>query len=684
MLFRLGIAHVVPVLLYRLAIRFRLFEKLLRAGTSYRDPLFHELCTPPEFSGDATSRVSILEEAHKLREGSLRYFSHRFFHIGSPPDWFLNPFNGKRLSHPEIHWSKVSDFNLEIGDIKCIWEASRFDWALLLARAYRLTGETRYLTLLNEWASDWIAKNPLNMGPNWKCGQETAVRLMQVLLAAFILEQHKTPTPGLRRFVMEHCARIAPTIRYAIAQDNNHGTSEAAGLYIGGAWLLSCAQNDSNRSAKQPLPRSAKQPLPGSAKQPLPGSAKQPLPWSAKQPLRWYRLGKRWLENRVRKLIAPDGSFSQYSLNYHRVLVDTVNIVEFWRRELGLPAFSDIFYERSKAAVNWLYQMIDPETGDGPNLGANDGARLFVLSSTEYRDYRSSVQLGAVLFLGKKVYREGPWDEPLVWLGLGKSPSPDPSHQGRGINLSVGQISPPLVGGVGGGGVIRKSCIMPEGGYVIINAVTSNGKRSRGIIRFPNFRFRPGHADVLHFDLWYKGINILRDSGTYSYNADEPWQHYFSSTEAHNTVQFDGRDQMPRLGRFLFGEWLQMEQPGELLHHGDALSWTGAYTDYKKCRHKRTVLANGLVWKTIDEIEGFDTKAVLRWRLAPGAWKLDGMRCIGECAELSSYCTAPIQRFELIEGWESHYYQEKTTLPVLEIQVEPGKAVLTTEIDLKP
>jgi hypothetical protein len=670
-LVHLGPVNIITVLLYKLAIRSRLFEAWLPIGQAYQEPLFNFASpTTGDILISEPSKTSIIQEAEELRNGRMRLFSNQFFQVASPPDWFVNPIIGKRLSHPEVHWSRLSDFDLEIGDIKCIWELSRFDWALLLARAYRLTGDQRYVTLLNQWASDWIAQNPLNMGPNWKCGQETAIRMMQTLLAAFIIEQHNTTTPGLIRFITEHCARIAPTIRYAMAQDNNHGTSEAAGLYLGGAWLLACAKDEHTRSAKQALS--------------------------------WYQLGRRWLENRVRHLIAPDGSFSQYSLNYHRVLLDTLNLVEFWRRELKLPAFSDRYCERARAAVNWLYQMIDPKTGDGPNLGANDGARLFVLSATDYRDYRPSVQLGAALFFGKKAYEEGIWDEPLLWLGfkqvegmyLSGEAGNSPPGRGKGWvknlykqqNVCNPPLSPPRRGipPQADSNFFKTSCIMPDGGYVIINAPGANGNIARGIIRFPNFRFRPAHADALHFDLWYKGINILRDSGTYSYNAEPVWQQYFPGTAAHNTVQFDGRDQMPRLGRFLFGEWLQMQQPGELLYHGDTLSWTAAYTDYKKCRHKRTVLASGLVWKIVDEIEGFTTSAVLRWRLAPGSWRIDGMNCIGKLAEFSIQCTTPITRFELVEGCESRYYQEKVTLPVLEIQVAPGKAMLTTEIDLKP
>ena len=207
--------------------------------------------------------------------------------------------------------------------------------------------------------------------------------------------------------------------------------------------------------------------------------------------------------------------------------------------------------------------------------------------------------------------------------------------------------------------------------------------RSWGLIRFPNFHFRPDHADALHFDLWYNGINLLRDSGTYSYHVDEPWQSYFPGTSAHNTIQFDERDQMPRLGRFLFGEWLQIQERSELTDDDGILSWTGSYVDFKRCRHQRTVLSDGLVWRIVDKIEGFDKKAVLRWRLVPGDWVLDGSTCVGELAEISIDCNTSITRFELVDGWESRYYMEKTKLPVLEVQVETDRATLTTEIRLR-
>ena len=106
---------------------------------------------------------------------------------------------------------------------------------------------------------------------------------MHLAMAALVLGQTRQAGPALRDLIHLHLQRIAPTLSYAIGQDNNHGTSEAAALFIGGSWLQTLG---------------------------LPAGA------------RWAALGRRWLENRAVRLIGEDGSFSQYSLNYHRVMLD--------------------------------------------------------------------------------------------------------------------------------------------------------------------------------------------------------------------------------------------------------------------------------------------------------------------------------------------------------------------------
>ena len=129
-------------------------------------------------------------------------------------------------------------------DIKRCWELSRWGWAPLLARAWRLSGESRYLDGLNAWVRSWCCFNPVNGGTNWLCGQEVSMRLLHALQSWQLIDgpdQFPCHTPDRASFVFAHLQRIAATEHYAQAQDNNHWISEAAAMFIGGGWLIASA-----------------------------------------------------------------------------------------------------------------------------------------------------------------------------------------------------------------------------------------------------------------------------------------------------------------------------------------------------------------------------------------------------------------------------------------------------------
>jgi hypothetical protein len=526
---------------------------------------------------------------------------------GDPPDWLADPLTGKHIDRAEQPWWLIPDFDPAVGDIKRIWELSRLDWAPRLARRARSEG-AEGSDRLERWVADWVACNPPYCGPNWKCGQEASIRVMNLAMAALILGQADQPTPGMLDLIEVHLRRIAPTIQYAVAQDNNHGTSEAAALFIGGAWLA-----DHGRS----------------------GGAG------------WEQTGRRWLEERAKRLIGRDGGFSQYSLNYHRLMLDTLSISEIWRQRLRRAPFSSQWHERVQAATEWLRHMINPWNGDGPNVGANDGARLLQITDTPYRDHRPTVQLAAALFLDRRAYDIGPWSGGLALLGVETPIKPSPPAGSR---------------------------VDDDTGFAVLAR-----DDARALLRYPRFRFRPSQADALHLDLWIGAENLLRDGGSFSY-ADARVVEYFGGVFSHNTIQFDGRDQMPRLGRFLFADWLRTSKLEPLCETDDAASFGAAYRDGAGASHMRRVLltANSLV--VTDEISGFKGAGVLRWRLAPGDWRLkDGLAVVSGDRTMKIAATAPIVRCELLSGRESRHYLEENPLPVFELEVA-GPCVLTTSI----
>src|SRR5690606_28005713 len=139
--------------------------------------------------------------------------------------------------------------------------------------------------------------------------------------------------------------------------------------------------------------------------------------------------------------------------------------------------------------------------------------------------------------------------------------------------------------------------------------------RARAYLRYPRFRFRPGQCDALHVDLWLSERNVLRDGGTFSYNSGWEDLRYFSGVASHNTAPFDEREQMPRLGRFLFGAWPKAEkvQLASSLRSGSIAA--AGYRDHRGAQHVRAVELSRHQLICRDVLGGNAEKAVIRWRL---------------------------------------------------------------------
>lgn len=523
------------------------------------------------------------------------------------PNWFYSPLTGANFANTGKSWFEIPDFDANVGDIKGIWEASRFDWVLnLVLQAQQHNDEA--LHVLDAWLNDWCQKNAAYLGPNWKCGQEASIRVMHLISALIGLDQLKSPSQNVLSLIEIHLKRIAPTINYAIAQDNNHGTSEASALFIGGSLLNSLQPKEQYQS--------------------------------------WALLGRKWLENRAAKLIMQDGGFSQYSVNYHRVMLDSYCLAEITRQKLSLPKFSQRLYNQLGKATNWLY-ILTQQDGDTPNLGANDGAKLLPVCATDYRDFRPTVQLASTLFCQHSYYAEsGNYDETLKFFDIKKVHKSD-------SNLP------------------NKNVLFDSSGLI-----TAENSSFFIAFKLPIFQFRPSQCDALHLDVWCKGENILRDGGTYSYNSSVEDLEYFSGTESHNTVQFDDHSQMPRLSRFLFGAWLK---PENLNYQKDQFSC--GYQDNWGCKHQRNIVLKNKNILVTDQVSGFKDQAILRWRLQPGQWELkDKKICNGVISvEIESDNEVEIT---LSSGFESRYYYQKTVLPVLEVKVKQSSTIITVIKDL--
>ncbi len=371
------------------------------------------------------------------------------------------------------------------------------------------------------------------------------------------------------------------------------------------------------------------------------------------QATNWQKLGLRWLNLGFQNQINEFGSYTQHSTNYHRLMLQVALFADDCRRSSGAPAWPLAIRMKLAAATRWLWALTDPATGQAPNLGANDGAYLFPLTDQGSYDYRPVMDAAAKAFLDEDVLQEPGLSEMAQWFGLGAPPPEDP-----------------------------KQPQAPD----MLRLEHENG---RAFIHTAHFADRPSHADQLHVDLWWRGVNIALDPGTYQYNAPPPWDNALATADVHNTLTIDGQDQMTRAGRFLWLDWAQAQVLAhEVDANGQVIRVTAEHDGYRRlgALHQRTLLRQADGWRVVDTVipygkpDGRQHTARLAWLMPDWVWKFS--------EEHTLHLTGPrftlrlrlegISRVHLVRagecilgaitpettwGWQSRVYGEKS--PVL-------------------
>jgi hypothetical protein len=542
----------------------------------------------------------------KLKNGYFP-FSGDYIEFNSKyPNWHKNYFQNTLSNQNNLDWWKIPDFDSELGDVKNVWELSRFDWVIQLA-AIAKSGSTEALEILNSRLADWVEKNPPYKGVNWKCGQEASIRLLHLIYALIILGQNDKPENQIVYLIEMHVKRIAPTLSYAIAQNNNHGTSEAAALYIGGHFLFSNGLRKYKKLSKK---------------------------------------GKFWLTNRAVKLFSEDGCFSQYSVNYHRFALDTYTFCEIYRRLNRLDGFSSSLIIKIKKATQWLEALTDSKNGDAPNVGANDGALLFRIFDNNFRDFRHCVQLANLVFNNRLIYDVTPEKRVLYdQLGLmSKKPI---------IENPISEII--ILGNNDGFFIYKKEDLLI-------------------LFRRPIFKFRPSHEDVLHVDLWFKGEKIFIDAGSFSYFTEDDKYDYYTGPDSHNTIVFDGMNQMKRVGKFLFGSWVK-EDAFYFSKNSFNFDISSSYRLNNGILHERTIsIGENIVIK--DRIDGNYNNAILRWRVLPNIWKyVDNINSDDLIFDYKSKILTG--NFAVNSCMESRLYNYEEQVECIKVNINDSKTMIT-------
>jgi hypothetical protein len=430
---------------------------------------------------------NIISEADEILQHRFRLLGYENVEYGPEIDWHLDAVHGKRA--PLKPWFKVCflDFE-EVGDHKIIWELNRHQHLVTLAKAWRLTGQEKYIEeLVRQWYG-WQAANPYPMGINWSSSLEVAFRSMSWLWLRYLLADCPILPADFERDLLHGLAINARYIERYLStyfSPNTHLLGEATALFFIGTL---CPSFDSA--------------------------------------MHWRDHGRNILVFEAQRQVRPDGVYFEQSLYYHIYALDFFlhSRLLAARNQVAIPASFDMVLEKMLSVLSVLSQAGPPD-----GFGDDDGGRVFNPRRNRADNLTDPLAIGALLFGRDDVKRTAKLTEESVWL-FGEAAVASLAEQS--------QTDQKL-----------KSAAFESGGIYVMANSDSHGEQMM-IDAGPQGTANSGHghADALSIRVSVDGRRWLVDAGTYSYTPEK--RDVFRGTAAHNTLRVDGVDQAIPTGPF--------------------------------------------------------------------------------------------------------------------------------------
>ena len=116
-------------------------------------------------------------------------------------------------------------------------ELSRCQHLPLLALAYRQTRDPTYRSAVESQCASWQCANPVEIGVNWRCTMDVAIRAANWAVALALLtdggERSAWVDNALAR-VLEHVRFVSRTLEFGAVR-GNHDVADLAGLVVAAA-----------------------------------------------------------------------------------------------------------------------------------------------------------------------------------------------------------------------------------------------------------------------------------------------------------------------------------------------------------------------------------------------------------------------------------------------------------------
>jgi hypothetical protein len=216
------------------------------------------------------------------------------------------------------------------GDHKVIWELNRHQHLVVLAQAYRLTGEREFIAEIQLQIESWLEANPFQCGINWASALEVAFRALSWMWIDHLAGAQADP--AFRRRFLEGLYRHGHHLAMNLSvyfSPNTHLLGEAVALHALGLMFRGTPAGEE-----------------------------------------WIRVGRRVVDEQMERQVRPDGSHFEQSTYYHVYTLDMF----LFHAALSVPG--EAYREVLVRMAEYLDALMGPSRRL-PSIGDDDGGRFF-------------------------------------------------------------------------------------------------------------------------------------------------------------------------------------------------------------------------------------------------------------------------------------------------------------------
>lgn len=284
---------------------------------------------------------SVVNDANRIIEGEIQLFGN-WYPFNPDSDWLRDPISGNYWTK-DLFYNNAPFVKADCADVKYVLELNKLNHLVILALAFYLTNDERYLTRIGNDIERWKQNVPVEKSVANRIVMDIAYRNINLIHVSILCLHNKYYAdkifPQVLGIVKHHSDIMWNRLTnrwFKSNNDNNHNVGELVGIYISQTFLESFLNvKYTNRLKKE----------------------------------------SSWLIPVLEKIISPQGTYIEQSGNYSKVVAEFLVIYDIFIKTYT-HEYNSVKYYQDHQYLQRLVQYMHNISYNGQlhNFGDNDAA----------------------------------------------------------------------------------------------------------------------------------------------------------------------------------------------------------------------------------------------------------------------------------------------------------------------